>query len=217
MARPRMARCCIGSFISLPRPVPGRRSLSSTAGVSLMVHRIVHRNQSLAPRIWPRPATLRFRSNIDWLLPALCPARLPMAVSRINPTTLNWPFAPHASIRVVTGRSAGLVDRPAVTWLPFAVATGTPGDDRLDFGVSLSGAYDLSDFSPNPHLAIFTAKVTNYVNAPSTDTAALARGLAGLARRFEQSRRYSWSTASRFDALFPAGRYDHSFGFLGGD
>lgn len=55
----------------------------------------------------------------------------------------------------------------------FNVATGTPGDDRLDFGVSLSGAYDLSDFSPNPHMPYYTATVTNYVNAPSTDTAAM--------------------------------------------
>ncbi len=55
----------------------------------------------------------------------------------------------------------------------FNVATGTPGDDRLDFGVSLSGAYDLSDFSPNPHMPYYTATVTNYVNAPSTDTTAM--------------------------------------------
>jgi len=55
----------------------------------------------------------------------------------------------------------------------FTVATGTPGDDRLDFGVSLSGAYDLSDFSPNPHIDHYTDRVTNYVNAASTDTAAM--------------------------------------------
>jgi len=55
----------------------------------------------------------------------------------------------------------------------FNVATGTPGDDRLDFGVSLSGAYDLSDFSPNPHIPYYTFTVTNYVNAASTDTAAM--------------------------------------------
>ena len=55
----------------------------------------------------------------------------------------------------------------------FCAATGTIGDDRLDVGVSLSGAYDLSDFSPNPSLDSYTANVTNYVNVPSTDTAAL--------------------------------------------
>jgi len=55
----------------------------------------------------------------------------------------------------------------------FNVATGTPGDDRLDFGVSLSGAYDLSDFSPNPHLPYYTFTVTNYVDATPTDTAAM--------------------------------------------
>lgn len=55
----------------------------------------------------------------------------------------------------------------------FTAGTGTPGQDRIDVGVSLSGAYDLSDFSPDPSLAGFTANVTNYVGVPSTDTAAL--------------------------------------------
>jgi acetyl esterase/lipase len=55
----------------------------------------------------------------------------------------------------------------------FCAATGTPGDDRLDVGVGLSGAYDLSDFSPNPNLTYFTATVTNYVGVLSTDTASL--------------------------------------------
>jgi hypothetical protein len=55
----------------------------------------------------------------------------------------------------------------------FAATTGTIGYDRIDVGVSLSGAYDLSDFSPNPNLANFTANVTNYVGVPSTNIAAL--------------------------------------------
>ena len=56
----------------------------------------------------------------------------------------------------------------------FVAATGTFGDDRIDVGVGLSGAYDLSDFSPTPTLDYFTATVTNYVNnVPPTDTAAL--------------------------------------------
>ncbi len=55
----------------------------------------------------------------------------------------------------------------------FVAATGTIGDDRIDVGVSLSGAYDISDFSPNPTLDYYTATVTNYVGVPSTDTTAL--------------------------------------------
>jgi acetyl esterase/lipase len=55
----------------------------------------------------------------------------------------------------------------------FCVATGTPGDDRLDVGVGLSGAYDLSDFSPNPNLSYYSATVSNYVGVTSTDTASL--------------------------------------------
>ncbi len=55
----------------------------------------------------------------------------------------------------------------------FCLGTGTIGDDRLDVGVGLSGAYDLSDFSPAPVITYFTNTVTNYVNVPATDTAAL--------------------------------------------
>ncbi|MBA3650974.1 MAG: alpha/beta hydrolase, partial [Chthoniobacterales bacterium] len=55
----------------------------------------------------------------------------------------------------------------------FWAGSGTPGDDRIDVGVSLSGVYDLSDFSPNPTLNYFTSTVTNYVDVDSTDTEAL--------------------------------------------
>jgi len=55
----------------------------------------------------------------------------------------------------------------------FVAATGTPGDDRIDVGVCLSGAFDLSDFSPNPLLVNITSDFTTYVGVPTTDTAAL--------------------------------------------
>jgi hypothetical protein len=55
----------------------------------------------------------------------------------------------------------------------FVATTGTIGDDRIDVGVSLSGAYDISDFSPNPDLDYYTSTVTNYVGVLSTDTPAL--------------------------------------------
>jgi acetyl esterase/lipase len=55
----------------------------------------------------------------------------------------------------------------------FWAATGTLGDDRLDVGVGLSGAYDLSDFSANKNLSYFTTTVTNYVGVSSTETAGL--------------------------------------------
>jgi acetyl esterase/lipase len=55
----------------------------------------------------------------------------------------------------------------------WVAATGTPGGDRVDVGVSLSGAYDYSDFRPDPELPIFILTVTNYVGVPSTDTASL--------------------------------------------
>jgi acetyl esterase/lipase len=55
----------------------------------------------------------------------------------------------------------------------FTAGTGTIGAERIDVGVSLSGAYDLSDFSPDPNLNIFTMAVTNYVGVSTLDTFAL--------------------------------------------
>jgi acetyl esterase/lipase len=52
----------------------------------------------------------------------------------------------------------------------FVAATGTVGQDRIDVGVSLSGLYDASDFSPNPGLGVFSKNVTNYVGVDTTQT-----------------------------------------------
>ena len=95
-----------------------------------------------------------------------------MAVSPINLTMLNWPFAPHASIPVVTGRSAGLVDRPAVIWLP-SLSLPERRATTGSISGSVSRRVDLSDFSPNPHIDHYTDRVMNYVNAASTDTVAM--------------------------------------------
>lgn len=55
----------------------------------------------------------------------------------------------------------------------FVAGTGTVGQDRVDVGVALSGAYDLSDFSPDPGINAFIGNVTNYVGVSESDTAAL--------------------------------------------
>ncbi|MEO7725283.1 MAG: prolyl oligopeptidase family serine peptidase [Chthoniobacterales bacterium] len=55
----------------------------------------------------------------------------------------------------------------------FCAATGTIGEDRLDLGVSLSGLYDLTDYSPTPTLPYYTTTVVNYVGVPATDTEAM--------------------------------------------
>ena len=55
----------------------------------------------------------------------------------------------------------------------YVAATGTPGDDRIDVGVGLSGLYDMSDFTPNPTLPYFTETVTNYANVATTATTTL--------------------------------------------
>lgn len=55
----------------------------------------------------------------------------------------------------------------------YVAATGTKGDDRIDVGVSLSGAYDFTDFSADPNIDTFILDVTNYVNVPQSDTADL--------------------------------------------
>ncbi len=55
----------------------------------------------------------------------------------------------------------------------YAATIGTVGLDRIDVGVCLSGAFDLTDFSANDHLEGYTDNVTNYVNVTTSDTAAL--------------------------------------------
>ncbi len=55
----------------------------------------------------------------------------------------------------------------------YVAATGTAGDDRIDVGVSLSGAYDFTDFSADANIDTFIFDVTNYVNVASSDTAGL--------------------------------------------
>ena len=55
----------------------------------------------------------------------------------------------------------------------FVAGTGTVGQDRIDVGVSLSGAYDLSDFTPDPGLPTFITLVTNYVGVDASDIPAL--------------------------------------------
>jgi acetyl esterase/lipase len=55
----------------------------------------------------------------------------------------------------------------------FVAGTGTAGEDRLDVGVSLSGVYDCSDFSPDPNLGIFTKNVLNYLNVTIFEVDAL--------------------------------------------
>jgi acetyl esterase/lipase len=55
----------------------------------------------------------------------------------------------------------------------YVAATGTKGDDRIDVGVSLSGAYDFTDFSPDANLGNFISDVTNYLNVSEFNTAGL--------------------------------------------
>lgn len=48
--------------------------------------------------------------------------------------------------------------------------TGTAGQDRIDVGASFSGAYDYSDFSPDPNLDTFIDNVTNYIGVSEEQT-----------------------------------------------
>ena len=62
----------------------------------------------------------------------------------------------NGQVGAVGGSSGG-------THAAWVASTGTPGDDRLDVAVCLSGSYDFSDFTPDPDLEAFIAIVTNYV------------------------------------------------------
>ena len=65
------------------------------------------------------------------------------------------------------GGSAG------ATHAVWASATGTPGNDRLDAAVGLSGAYNFANFAPDDNLILFQNAVTNYVGVPASDLDAL--------------------------------------------
>ena len=71
------------------------------------------------------------------------------------------------------GRVGAVGGSAGGTHTAWVAATGTPGSDRIDVGVSLSGAYDFSDFTPDPELVFFSFVVTNYVGVPSSNTASL--------------------------------------------
>jgi len=55
----------------------------------------------------------------------------------------------------------------------FTAGTGTPGQDRIDVGVCLSGAYDFTDHRPDPNLQSFIDNSTNYVGCDENDIVAL--------------------------------------------
>ena len=131
-----------------------------------------------ARKTWPTQAISLWRSTIASLLPACSPGqrslgRFPDQYDDVHLAVLaaRHDFRSNGKVGSVGG-SAG------ATHTAWVAATGTPGDDRIDVGVGLSGAYDFSDFSPDPLLAAFIATVTNYVGVPETDTAALQGGFA---------------------------------------
>jgi acetyl esterase/lipase len=72
-----------------------------------------------------------------------------------------------------TGKIGAVGGSSGASHAVWVATTGTPGQDRIDVAVCLSGAYDYSDFSPDPKLPVFMETVTNYVGVPSTDIAAL--------------------------------------------
>ncbi|MGI8889168.1 MAG: alpha/beta hydrolase family protein [Chthoniobacterales bacterium] len=51
----------------------------------------------------------------------------------------------------------------------FLAVTGTPGDDQVDAAVCLSGAYDLSDWRPDPNIQSFKQNVQVYCRVPATE------------------------------------------------
>ncbi len=64
---------------------------------------------------------------------------------------------------VAVGGSAG------ASHAAYLAVTGTPGDDQVDAAVSLSGAYDLSDWSDDPNIEAFKRNVQVYCRVPDTE------------------------------------------------
>ena len=80
------------------------------------------------------------------------------------------------TIRQSNGKVLGVGGSAGGSHVAFACLTGTPGADKLDAAVGLSGAYQFDDFEddyqtpakPNAGLG-FRANVTNYCNVPDTN------------------------------------------------
>lgn len=77
----------------------------------------------------------------------------------------NDPRANH-QVGIVGGSAGGY-------FAAYMAGTGTIGQDRIDVGVSLSGAYDFSDFSADPNIISFADNVTNYTGLTTADTEGL--------------------------------------------
>lgn len=71
------------------------------------------------------------------------------------------------------GRVGAVGGSAGATHAAWVAVTGVPGQDRIDAAVCLSGAYDLSDFSPDSELGIFIDTATNYVGVPVTNVTTL--------------------------------------------
>jgi acetyl esterase/lipase len=67
------------------------------------------------------------------------------------------------------GQVGGIGGSAGAYHVAFAALTGKAGDDRLDVGVCLSGAYDLSDADSQKLNAQFKAKVINYAGSDRRD------------------------------------------------
>src|SRR6185437_5098194 len=91
-------------------------------------------------------------------------------------TPLTWKVipasgpGPHPAVLVIHGGHFAKtpVSPNSVRAAHDLAATGSKGDDRLDAGVGLSGAYDLADLASSPR-GIIRRKIENYVGSSSPE------------------------------------------------
>ncbi|MGI8891660.1 MAG: alpha/beta fold hydrolase [Chthoniobacterales bacterium] len=137
-----------GGSLSSPSMVECARDLASAGFLALVIDYRLAPNGSLPGQV----SDGRYPDQSDDVRLAVIAAR---ADARGN-----------GQVGIVGGSAGGY-------FAAFMAATGTVGQDRIDVGVSLSGAYDFSDFSPDPNIAAFADNVTNYMGVTTADIAAL--------------------------------------------
>ena len=71
------------------------------------------------------------------------------------------------------GKVGAIGGSAGASHVAYVAGTGTAGDDRIDVGIALSGAYDLSDLNLAENIDTFIASVCNYAGVTSDDTAGL--------------------------------------------
>ena len=144
-----------------------------------------------ARKTWPTPAISPSRSKYRLAPPGALPGQTSAGFFPDQTADVQLAIRTARSNPRGNGKVGAIGGSAGGHHAALAACIGSPGDDRVDVAISLSGAYGPHRFlAPNPGINAFTAIVTNFVNVPTTNTASFARRLPGLGWWTERFRRF---------------------------